>query len=586
MSLLNGLTEQEKSYYLLLNSMRKQEPNEKEFSFVRTIVQFSSSPVLLSMVMACPKWYHTVEIKEALSQNDVVPAGFNQYLRQVLMVLDMFREMRARSGDDRSVALDEAKEEINRLKEPDRNFLKNLISGSLAHEACQVPDAEYEKCVEQLHHEVFMVEESHSFSTLTSEEKVVKAKTSTDSTELKTLLLEEEPSVWETALKNRYLAESDLIDTVPLIKNVEALKATYGFPRWFFKDAVREALLENSRLPADIGDAIRTSWDIVTLFEKLSRLKRNMTERNATAIEIAEKLKQVPELELQYITVLVKRQWPSLISIIKAFYHYTRKTTATGKPAVEELEEIETLSNASIDQLIQLAASTEDEKELTVLLQHPDLNVFRNLLSNPNVTEALIGGFVHTLTCDQLLILDRSKWNESHAIRNRMVHNPSLPPDTAQEIVKEFARMKDLLDVLRDPKIKSVEVKNLAYNRLNAFFGELSVKEKAETIIETNGEIFRELWGEIFRDEQLLTTLVSEFNPTPETLVRIIHSRLTPMSVIHMIINRGLHLDNAGVVLEFFNNPKVSHDVLMKLQSQLDKPSIQLLKKRGLYREA
>ncbi len=585
MSLLNGLTEQEKSYYLLLNSMRKQVPNDKEFSFVRTIVQFSSSPVLLSMVIACPKWYHTVEIKEALSQNDVVPAGFNQYLRQVLMVLDMFRDMRDRSGDDRSAVLEEAKGEIHRLKEPDREFLKNLISGNLAHQPCDDTDAVFEKRVEQIHHDIFLVEESHSFDALTSEEKVVKAKTSSDSAELKSLLLEKDPSVWETALKNRYLAESDLIDTIPLIEDVEVLKATYGFPRWFFKDAVREALLENNHLPDDIAGAIRTSWDIVTLFEKLSRLKRNMTERNATAIEIAEKLKQVPELELQYITVLVKRQWPSLISIIKAFYHYTKKTTATGKPAVEALEEIETLSNASIDQLIQLAAGSSDEKELTVLLQHPDLNVFRNLLSNPNMTEQLIGGFVHTLTCDQLLILARSKWNESHSIRNRMVHNPNLPPDTAQEIVKELSRMKDLLDVLRDSKIKSVEVKNLAFNRLNTFFTELSVKEKAETIIETNGEIFRELWGEIFRDEELLTTLVRDYDPTPETLVRIIHSRLTPMSVIHMIINRGIHLDNAGVVLEFFNNPKVSHDVLLKLQSQLDDASIQLLKKRGLYRE-
>ena len=78
----------------------------------------------------------------------------------------------------------------------------------------------------------------------------------------------------------------------------------------------------------------------------------------------------------------------------------------------------------------------------------------------------------------------------------------------------------------------------------------------------------------IFRDDELLQTLVEHFDPSPETLVRIIHSRLTSMSVIHMIINRGLHLDNAGVVLEFYNNPKVTNDALVKLQGRLSESMI------------
>ncbi len=583
MNLLNGLTEQEKSYYLLLNSMRKQEPNEKEFSFVRTIVQFSSSPVLLSMVISCDKWYHTVEIKEALSQNDVVPAGFNAYLRNVLHIVDLFREMGAQEEGDRKSIMVQAKDEISKLKEPDRLFLKQLISGTIQHDACTLPDTEFEKRIENLHREIFLVEEEHSFTALTSEEKVVKAKTSTDSLELRALLQEADRNVWETALKNRYLQESELLNVLSGTDNTELLREVYGFPRWFFRDRVREALVDNPKIEEHVAAAIETSWTIVELFEKLSKLKHNVSERNATAIEIAEQLKQVPELELQYITVVVKRQWPGLLNIIKAFYHFTQKKTATGQPAVDELDQIERLSNSSIDQLITISASSDNEKELHVMLQHPDLNVFRNLLTNRNVNEQLLGGYVHMLTRDQLTILNRSSWKDHHGIRNRMIHNPNLPEETALAILDGLTDMKDLLDVLRDPKIKSVEVKNRTFKKLSELFSHLSVKEKAEIIVLTNGEIFRELWGEIFRDDELLQTLVEHFEPSPEILVRIIHSRLTSLSVIHMIINRGLHLDNAGVVLEFYSNPKVTSDVLVKLQSRLSDTMVELLKERDLF---
>ena len=107
-------------------------------------------------------------------------------------------------------------------------------------------------------------------------------------------------------------------------------------------------LLENPTLPEDVRTAIQQSRAIVQLFEKLARLKHNVGERNSTAIEIAENLKSVSELELQYITVIVKKKWPPLLSIIKAFYHFTQKRSASGRPAAEALEQTEQLSSSSL----------------------------------------------------------------------------------------------------------------------------------------------------------------------------------------------------------------------------------------------
>ncbi|NOY23661.1 MAG: hypothetical protein GXO70_09175 [Acidobacteria bacterium] len=586
MNLLNALTEQEKSYFLLLNSMRKQDPNEKEFSFVQTIVQFSSSPILLSLIVSCPKWYHTIEIKEALSENDVIPANFGSYLRKVLGVVDMFRELSATDNAAKTQLMEEARTEITGLRETDREFLKKLLSEKVEYGPCDEPDEAFELRVERTHQELFLTDQSFSFTAMTAEEKILKAQNSTDSKELQALLWDGHPEVCEAAIKNRYLADGELLTTAIQLENPETLKAVYNFPRWFFKDDARLQLLENPALPDNIRTAISTSREIVQLFEKLSKLKHNVGERNSTAIEIAEKLKQVPELELQYITISVKRRWPSLLSIIKAFYHFTQKRSASGKPASMVFEETEKLSSSTMGQLIQIAASTEDEKEITILLQHQNLNIFRNLLQNPAMTEALLGSVIHTMSAEKLIILDHSRWAKLHGIRNRMIHNPNLPGNKALAITSQLETMKDLLDVLRDKKIKSVEVKNQAFSQLSHQFSQLSVDSKISIILDTNGEIFRELWGIIFRDEDLLKGLVENKSASPEILSRIIHSRLTPLPIINRIIELKLCLDNTGVVLEFFNNPKVTPEILQALTESVDDATREHLRSRGLIQDS
>ncbi len=582
MNLLSALTEQEKSYFLLLNSMRKQDPNEKEFSFVKTIVQFSSSPILLSLIISCPKWYHTIEIKEALSENDVIPANFNSYLHKVLGVIDVFKELGTTDRKSRSELMAEAKNEISSLRETDRDFLKRLLSGKVEYGPCDEPDEDFELRVEHTHHDLFLTDQLFSFTEMTAEEKLLKARNSTDSKELQALLWDGHLEICKTAIQNRYLADAELFTAARQLENPETLKTIYNFPRWFFKDETRSQLLDNPALPADIRSAIQTSREIISLFEKLSKLKHNVGERNNTAIEIAEKLKQVPELELQYITVSVKRKWPSLLSIIKAFYHFSQKRSASGKPAAVVFEETEKLSSGNIDQLIQIATTSQDEKEISVLLQHQNLNIFRNLLQNPALTESMLGSIIHTMDTGKLLILEHSRWGKLHNIQNRMIHNPNMPGDKSLAIVSQLKTMKDLLDVLRDKKIKSVEVKNQAFSQLSRQFSQLPLGEKVSTILETNGEIFRELWGIIFRDEELLKALVESRSASPEILSRIIHSRLTPLSILGRIIELKLCLDNPGVVLEFFNNPKVSSDILTALTNTVDNKMREHLKSRGL----
>ncbi len=566
--------------------MRKQNPNEKEFSFVQTIVQFSSSPILLSLIISCPKWYHTIEIKEALSENDVIPANFGSYLRKILGIIDMFRELSTTDNSAKAQLMKEARTEITSLRETDREFLKKLISEKVEHGPCDEPDEAFELRVERTHQELFLTDQSFSFTEMTAEEKILKAQNSTDSKELQALLWDGHPEVCETAIKNRYLADGELLTAAIQLENPETLKAVYNFPRWFFKDDARLQLLENPALPDNIRAAISTSREIVQLFEKLSKLKHNVGERNSTAIEIAEKLKQVPELELQYITVSVKRRWPSLLSIIKAFYHFTRKRSASGKPVGMVFEETEKLSSSSMGQLIQIAASSEDEKEITVLLQHHNINILRNLLQNPAMTEALLGSVIHTMSAEKLIILDHSRWSKLHEIRNRMIHNPNLPGNKALAITSQLKTMKDLLDVLRDKKIKSVEVKNQAFSQLSHQFSQLSVDSKISIILDTNGEIFRELWGIIFRDEDLLKGLVETRSASPEILSRIIHSRLTPLPIISRIIELKLCLDNTGVVLEFFNNPKVTPEILHALTESVDDATREHLRSRGLIQDS
>ncbi len=585
MDLFEGLSQIEQSYLKVLNQMRRQDFSENELGFILNVARFTSSPILLAFIMACPKWYNRPEIKEVLSHHDLIPSHIQNYFRKVLSVVDLFRQAgQSHNQTEKEKLLLRAKLIIDNLMEIDKEFLKEYLTRSLAEKGCPEPDNSYFQKVNEVYVNYFLKEESLSIDEKTLEEKIIKAKTSTDSKELMILALDPDRKVFETAISNRYLEENELLEVLKRTDKPEIITTIFNTPRWFFKENVRKAIENHPYTPEAVKFSIKKSESVLSLFEKLSKLKRNISERDKTIEEIVDELKTCSELELQYITVGVKRKWPHLLNIIKIVYNFMDQKGLFERETIEkEIELKEKLEESDIFKLIQRAAFSNDPKELEMLISYNDLNIFRNVLANPNLKKENIKPFIHSFNTRKLVILANSpKWNKDIKIISTMLHNKNLPEKYGLQFVKQLTDLKDLLDVLRDKKIASIEIKNVAYSTLLQKFNSMSNKEKAKVIINSRGEIFRELWNVIFNDEKLLETLLTEFKPEPDIITRIVHSRLTPASILRLIIEREIHLDNIAVVVEFFSNPKAGLSLQEKLLEKISPEIIEQLKKRNL----
>ena len=565
--------------------MRRQDFSEKELGFVLNVARFTSSPILLAFIMACPKWYNRPEVKEVLSHHELIPSHLQNYFRKVLSVIDLFKQAgQSQNQEEKEKLLLRAKLIIDTLMEIDREFLKEYLTRSLNEKGCPETDQSYFARVNEVYENYFLKEESLSIDEKTLEEKIIKAKTSTDSKELMILALDPDRKVWETAISNRYLEEKELLEILNKTDKPEVITFIFNTPRWFFKESVRKAIEEHEHTPEAVKFSIKKSETVLQLFEKLSKLKRNISERDKTIEQIVDELKTCSELELQYITVGVKRKWPHLLNIIKIVYNFMDKKGLFERETIEkEIELSQRLEDSDIFRLIQRAAFSNDPKELEMLITYNDLNVFRNALANPNLKKENLIPFIHSFNTRKLVILANSpRWNKDIKIISTMLHNKNLPEKYGLKFVKELTDLKDLLDVLRDKKIASIEIKNVAYSTLLKKFNSMTEEEKAKIIIDSKGEIFRELWSVIFNDEKLLETLLTKFEPGAEIVSRIVHSRLTPLSILKLIVEKEIHLDNIAVVIEFFTNPKVSLSLQEELINKVSPEIKEQLKKRGL----
>lgn len=583
--ILSSLTEQEKSYYLLLESLRKQKYSHKEVAFVKNIAMFSSSPFLISYVICCEKWYHNSEIKEALSQNDILPPAFHNYLQTVLTAIELFKNLSAHADNQKqkdSIS-NELKELIQSLKEDDKLFLKKLTLNKLEYQSSELMENEFVNLVTKKYETIFLTKNTDHFPELSVEEKFLKAKTTIDSKELSILILDFNEKVFKQAISNRYLTEKELLQTIPKLESTKALTEIYKTPRWFFKENIRESLLSNLFLSRDIKDSLKRSKELIDLFEKLSKLKRNISERDSTIIEILEKLRIISELELQFITVTAKRKWPNLLNIVKIFYKFNQDNIMESDKTNKEFEHSTALSESNVLELMNIAATTSDENDLILLLQNDDANVFRNILTNHILSENILFSIIYKLSLTHLLILfNCKKWYSSPKIRSAMIHNPNIIEKLSLDIAEKMDNVKDYIDVLRDKKVKSVDVKNICFSKLLSYFNSLSEDEKAQEIINTKGEIFRELWGTIFKNESLLETLLLKFNPSEEIVLRIIHSRLTSVSILQLIAVKQIHFSNIAIVTEFFHNPKVNNELKQLVTNKAPENIKLILKERHL----
>jgi hypothetical protein len=171
-------------------------------------------------------------------------------------------------------------------------------------------------------------------------------------------------------------------------------------------------------------------------------------------------------------------------------------------------------------------------------------------------------------------------------VKVALLHNPHTPETVAMECLAHVSSPRELMLVMRDPKVRSVEVKAKARARLVERWRTMATEERVAAIRQTGGELLNELWTEAFGDERTLLRLVEERGVPEGVVLRIARSRVAPRPVLAAIGRDPSLVNNYAVRLELALNPKTPREVVAQLIPRLTPADRQRLKASSHVAEA
>ena len=89
-------------------------------------------------------------------------------------------------------------------------------------------------------------------------------------------------------------------------------------------------------------------------------------------------------------------------------------------------------------------------------------------------------------------------------MQRALLECPQAPSGALLEVVNSLGQVTDLLGLIRNPKVRYLEVKAKARARLAMMFKALGPGEKVAMIRRAGRGILKELWTDFFRDEALV----------------------------------------------------------------------------------
>ena len=371
--------------------------------------------------------------------------------------------------------------------------------------------------------------------------------------DLQRYLWDDEAEVRTAALKNPALAEDFLVINLSGCTNPSLFEEIYLEARWYFKDAIREALWGAPCCPEAMAKKLSGTRDLVRLLEQNARKTRQLGR-------IVSLFTQMEESEYQYLTFWAKRKAPSMLRVIKIFFdRLQRRRThqASGLSPVQSEGRW-----VSLEERVFMANQATQPDQILVALRDPDPKVFRVALENPGLTPRELIAIVPQLDALRAEQLASSRtWAAFPAVREALLHNVHLGEETAVSLLRGLqGPPRLLLDLLRDQRIPHLAVKQLALDLLRQAYEEMDSAHRILALRASGGELIRHLPGEILRDEATLRLLVADRQLDPALLLRLARNKLTPRPILELIALHPVLMAHAAVMTELLLNPKTPRE--------------------------
>jgi hypothetical protein len=574
-SFIARLPEQDRGHFRNLALIRPQAPTEGQLRLIENLSRTLASPRLLTLIARTPHWLASGPVLQALAGNEATPEPLRRDLELAVSLFDLMREMDqapAAQKEERAEAIrglyQQLPADLRPLVKHQAKLLARPLRGSgqtLELPALPVGEPDWETLTEPPEGAPYDPAVP-AVPGIPREELLARAETTPILADLQGFLLDADGELRAAALRNPAMSEAVLIPVLPQCQAPELFEETYAEARWYFREPVREAMLDAPHCPPALARKLGVAQALVAQLEQGGK-------RPAALRRIICLFSQLDESEYQYLTYWAKRRAPNMLRVIKLFFdrlqrrRVGRSTDGRGEGRWVSLKE-----------RVMLAAKATQPDHLASALGDGDLQVFQAALDNPGLEARELVQAIPGLDAARAERVARHPvWQTSAAVCEALIHQPRLDPHTAVRLLCQLTKPRQLLDVLRDDRLPHLEVKALALTLLRDAYLAMPVPQRVLALRSSGGELLRHLAAEVLGDRETLDRLVGDRHVDPGILLRLARNRQAPREVLEAIAVHPVLMAHPAVMSELLLNPKTPREASSRIWGLLSQTEQQAL---------
>lgn len=573
---LHELSEQERLHFRNLALIRPQLPSESQIQLIEGLARGLRAPRLLTLIARTPHWLCQGPVLQALAENEHTPEAIRRDLELAVSLFDLMRDL------DR--AQEPVKDEIARtirdlykqlpqelkpiVKAISKQLARSVGTTGLTAELPPLPeegqDWEALTAVPVLEAAI-----AHAPASVPREELLARARGTHQVDELPELLMDPDPEIRQTALKNPLVTEDLLVSLLPGCPLPELFEDIYQEARWYFREAIRGAILDAPASAPALSRKLSVSHHLLLQLAHGSRSPSSLRR-------IASLFTQLDESEFQYITYWAKRDNPNLLRVIKYYYdRLQRKRTSLASGMPNHPGEGRW---ASLEERVFLANQANQPEQFIASLNDPDPQVFMVVLENPALTPRELLAAIPSMERSRAeKLAHHHDWGGHPSVQEALLHNPNLPEITALRLLEGLAAPRALLDLLRDPRVPHMELKRQALDKLRTLYLAMDTQHRIVTLRATGGELIRHLPQEVLQDVATLQAMVADRQLDPSILLRLARNKQTHRTVLEQIAAHPILMAHPAIMQELLLNPKTPRESAIRIWGLLSESEQQQL---------
>ena len=573
------LSRQEQLHFRNLVLIRPQLPTNSQLQLIEGLARNLTAPRLLTLIARTPHWLIHGPILQALAENERTPEALRRDLEMAVSLFDMMRELDTAPAAEKEERSETVKATYQQLrldlkpivKAQAKQMAKHVHSTGTTAELPPLPTAEQDWEALTAPPATPISPGAPSPPTLPKSELLLRAASSHQVEEVCLLLQDPDVEIRSSALHNPLVTEEIIASSLQQSRIPEFFEEVYGEARWYFRETIRSAIRQAPSGPGTLCRNLGITEDLVWRLEQGAKNQSDLHR-------IVSLFTQLDESEYQFVTLWAKHSAPNMLRVVKYFYdrlQRQRSSQASGfqTPATEGRW-------ASLEDRVFSANQSTQPEHLIAALMDPNFSIFLVVLENPGLGPKELLAAIPSF--DQLRaerLVTHGTWGQNPAIQEALVHNIHLSEHTALRLLQNIQAPRALLDVLRDPRIPHMEVKNRAQDTLRAMYLAMDSQHRIIALRSTGGELIRYLPTEVLQDEATLTQLVSDRQLDPSILLRLARNKQTPRSVLALIARHPIMLAHPPIMSELLLNPKTPRESAIRIWGLLSESEQQQLLK-------